>query len=370
MKHTNANLLIVISAVFITTVLLTGTINLPSDDNNGSAVANRAQLSSAVEMILINGGSFLMGDVFGEGKDNELPVHSVTLDDFHLAKFEVTVAEYRTFVEETGYKTSAEGPVNPEAQQKIIQTLRNRTKEKPLSKEEFQKVSQEYISYSGTYCWKTNTPGFEFRHDINWHNPDFDQTDNDPVICLSWDDAAHYCNWLSKKESLPVAYDLETREFLDAEGRPTEDVTEVKGYRLPTEAEWEYAAREGGKKVRFGNGKDVASSKEINFRADSGDYPYFEKGEYRRKTVPVGSFSPNSLGLYDMSGNAWEWCSDSYGAYVEESQANPCNLTGLYKVIRSGRWGGDANEIRVFSRYLFLANDRCNNSGFRIARSK
>jgi formylglycine-generating enzyme required for sulfatase activity len=205
---------------------------------------------------------------------------------------------------------------------------------------------------------------------LNWRNPGFGpQIDSHPVVAVSWNDAASYCNWLSRSEGLPVAYDLESGSMLDEEGNPTDDVRIVKGYRLPTEAEWEFAARERGRKVRFGTGKDIARSSEINFRADTVTHSFTELGDYRRGTTPVGSLLHNSLGLYDMSGNAWEWTSDCFSAYSSEAQTNPHPAGCEMRALRGGRWGGDAAEIRVFCRSGWHRNDRCNNSGFRIARS-
>jgi formylglycine-generating enzyme required for sulfatase activity len=142
---------------------------------------------------------------------------------------------------------------------------------------------------------------------------------------------------------------------LDENAEPTTDVSKVEGFRLPTEAEWEYAAREGGRKVRFGNGKDTARTSEINLNA--------------KRTMPVGSYQPNSLGLYDMSGNAWEWVSDTYAKYQSTDQVNPYVTAGKERMLRGGMWSGDASEARVFRRTRWPRNDRCNNSGFRIARS-
>jgi formylglycine-generating enzyme required for sulfatase activity len=318
------------------------------------------------KMILIEGGTFEMGDVFGEGNGNEVPVHTVEIDDFYLAALEVTVGEFRAFVKETGYKTSAEGPVDEAAQKSIIEKAMSGK----LSKEEMKQLSAQFLEYGGTYYWDGDIGTFGFDAAINWANPGFEQNDKHPAMCLSWNDAAGYCNWLSRKEGLPLAYDIETGSLLDENGDVTTDISLVKGYRMPTESEWEYAAREGGKKVRFGNGKNTARSSEINFHAAGGDYSYNEPGEYRDKTTEVGIFKPNRLGLYDMSGNAWEWCSDNLGIYTEESQTNPYGKNAGSRILRGGRWGGDAKSVRVFSRFPYECNNRCNNSGFRIARSK
>jgi formylglycine-generating enzyme required for sulfatase activity len=142
---------------------------------------------------------------------------------------------------------------------------------------------------------------------------------------------------------------------------------------LPTEAEWEYAARERGRKVRFGNGQDIARASEMNIDATSGKFAYAEQGESRGKAIPVGSFPPNSLGLHDMSGNAWEWCSDFMGRYPKEPQTNPYQQEGVQgprRAARGGPWVGDASFARVATRLGWVSDDRCNNIGFRVARSK
>ncbi len=152
----------------------------------------------------------------------------------------------------------------------------------------------------------------------------------------------------------------------------TNDITKVRGFRLPTEAEWEYAARGGGKTIRFGNGRNIARSSEINFDAGSSAHAYSEKGRYRKQTVPVGSFKPNDLGLFDMAGNVWEWCSDFVGPYRSEDEVNPYSTSGVdsRRAARGGRWGGSAPELRVSTRMGWTSSDRCNNIGFRLARSK
>lgn len=319
-------------------------------------------------MIFIEGGTFMMGDIFGDGQEDEQPVHQVTLDGFYLAQYAVTVAQFRTFVEESGYSTSAEGPEDTlgEGEKLIAQYSSGK-----LTEQEKLERHERFLEFGGTGFWDAdNRKWIGYIPTINWENPGFEQTDADPVTAVSHDDAILYCNWLSKKAGKPIAYDPKTGKILDENGNPTLDITTVKGYRLPTEAEWEYAAREGGGEVRFGNGKNIARSSEINFRGDEGEYPYLEIGEYAKQTKPVGSYLPNNLGLYDMSGNVWEWVSDKYATYNNEPQENPYITAGGMHALRGGRWGGDANEIRVFHRAPYPRNDRCNNSGFRIARSK
>lgn len=332
-----------------------------------SGCSEKEQGEVPENMVLVKGGAFEMGDVFGEGNENEIPVHQVTLNDFYLARYEVTVGEFKEFVRNTGYTTSAEGPINLEAHKRLMELA---TKGNP-TRQELQELQKEILTFSGAGFWdpeKCVWTGYDPH--TNFRNPGFEQADSHPVMAISPDDAMNYCNWLSKKEGLPAAYDIKAGALLDSTGNRTNDVTMVKGYRLPTEAEWEYAAREGGKKVRFGNGQDTARSSEMNFRADTGDFEYLEPGGYLKGTSPVGSYPPNSLGLHDMSGNAWEWMSDSYSEYSSENSINPYSTEGDTHALRGGRWGGDASEARVFSRSAWVRNDRCNNSGFRIARSK
>ncbi len=186
-----------------------------------------------------------------------------------------------------------------------------------------------------------------------------------PVINVSWEDAIAYCNWLSEKHGLQPVY--------SGQGSSTTANWSANGYRLPTEAEWEYAARGGGKKIRFGNGKDVADPKEINFDA-SADYkkPYSTVGTYRRQTVPVGSLnSPNALGLHDMSGNVREWCWDWYDAnyYNNSPTKDPKGPTsGDFRVVRGGSWYLSPNGSRVAYRYWLNPDYRGDITGFRVLR--
>lgn len=267
----------------------------------------------------IKGGTFQMGDVMGDQEQTDETVHSVTVKDFYMSKHEVTFDEFDAFCTAT-------------------------SRDKPS--------------------------------DQSWGRG------KRPVINVDWYDAIEYCNWRSEKEGLEKVYDIEKR-LLDPNNQNKADADSkrwyvqvnwnAKGYRLPTEAEWEYAAREGGRKVRFGNGKDIASPLEMNFAAQE-DYkkPYSIAGEYRGNTLPVGSFKANSLGLYDMSGNVWEWCSDWYSSDYYAGSANSSNpkgaTAGTYRVLRGGGWGAAPRLCRAAYRTYYAPTFRGNTIGFRLAR--
>ncbi len=337
------------------------------------------------DMVPIEGGTFVMGDVLGEGKPLERPTHEVTISSFLLGKTEITVGEFRKFAIATGYVTSAENRGKredqdrgrqkmSEMQARLSQLSGDSSSETAVERKQLgaqlTRLYGEVISLGGTWCFDGET--WEMKFAADWQKPGFEQASDHPVTCVSWDDAIHYCNWRSKKAGLPPAYDPKTRRLLDADGKETRDVTKVAGYRLPTEAEWEYAARDRGRKVRFGNGRDVAKVSEINCSPVPSDAQHAKTGKSRGRTTVVASFPPSRLGLYDMAGNVWEWCSDFVGRYRAEKQRDPYQLEGVQsrRAARGGRWGGGALELRASYRFGCLANDRCNNIGFRLARSK
>ena len=170
---------------------------------------------------------------------------------------------------------------------------------------------------------------------------------NRPVINVSWYDAVEYCNWLSQIQGLTPVYTIND-----------DDVTpdwNANGYRLPTEAEWEYAAREGGKKVRFGNGRNTLRSTDANFDAS--------------QTVPVNSFNPNALGLYNMSGNVWEWCWDWFDSYQASPVVNPRGpVSSSTRVLRGGSWIIAPQNCRVTNRSDNYPDARFSYYSFRVLR--
>jgi len=258
-------------------------------------------------MVLIQGGTFEMGATEEQIEDwNNVPVHQVTLDSYYISKYTVTFEQYDAFCETTGRK-------------------------KPS--------------------------------DEDWGRG------KRPVIYVNWYDAVEYCNWLSEQFGLTPCYQID-KSVEDANNKTDRDKLKwavqcdfgVDGFRLPTEAEWEYAARGRGQKIRFGNGKNTANPKEMNF--------YSPVVKHRKYTVLVDSLTPNILGLYNMSGNVWEWCWDWHSAYSSEPVRNPKGASsGTSRVLRGGSWGNDAEYLEVSDRISGYPDRRNRYLGFRLART-
>jgi formylglycine-generating enzyme required for sulfatase activity len=177
-------------------------------------------------------------------------------------------------------------------------------------------------------------------------NPsNFQKGDRYPVEQVSWDMVQDFITKLNKL------------------GKPQ--------YRLPSEAEWEYAARVGGKKVRFGTGKDTIGPEEANFNAsDLLKRAYSRSDHYRHETTPVNNFDPNSLGLYDMSGNVTEWVQDcwhsSYANAPSDGTAWERNCEGSDRVNRGGSWFNDPRNLRAAVRNYYTRDDASSSLGFRL----
>jgi formylglycine-generating enzyme required for sulfatase activity len=192
--------------------------------------------------------------------------------------------------------------------------------------------------------------------DIMRNNPSDFEGDDLPVENVSWYEVVEYCNRLSLKEGLTPAY-RGSRDDIVCDFN-------VTGYRLPTEAEWEYAAREGNKEYIFydysgGNNVDVVAW----YKDNSGE-----------STHPIGTKQPNRLGLYDMSGNVLEWCWDWYGSYTDRAQTNPVGPSGptslgTTRVVRSGSWSDYDRGVRSIDRNYKSPSTRNKNLGFRLVRS-
>ena len=230
------------------------------------------------------------------GKAYETPQHEVVLTrPFYMGVYDVTVGQFKEFLKETGYLTEAE---------KGSGALR--------------------LFPDGN--WK-NDP------EANWRNPGFVQTDDHPVVCVSWNDAGAFCNWLSDKEG--------------------------KKYGLPTEAQWEYSCR-AGSRTKFYFGDNDRLDQYVWYLANSED-----------QTHPVGQKKPNAWSLYDMHGNVWQWTADRFaGDYYQHSpREDPLGPSaGPWHLIRGGGWhemvsGDDVRQIGGTPPW-----DRSSHVGFRVVR--
>jgi formylglycine-generating enzyme required for sulfatase activity len=268
----------------------------------------------AVDMVAIPGGTFEMGDHAGVGGSKEQPVHSVTLDAFYMDKYEVSNTKFADFLNNSTVTVSYGSYVYQVggAGQLIC-----------------------YLSYA------LNHNGSTFGLDAG--------KDNHPVVFQTWYGAALYCNYLSTANGRTPCYDETTFDC---------DFT-ADGFRLPTEAEWEYASRGGEHNpyYQYPWGSDSITSADANYDFDIGT------------TVDVGSYAANGYGLYDMAGNVWEWCNDWYdGSYYSNSPAtNPTGpASGLYRVIRGGSWYYSAFYLRCANRNFIFPTRSDYSIGFRV----
>jgi len=261
------------------------------------------------EMVRIPPGRFLMGSPATEARYKryeEEPQHAVRIDyAFELGKCEVTLEEFTAFV------TDAKHDMGNSA---------------------FIWDGKEY----------KDTPG------KGWRDPGFTQSGKHPVCCVNWNDAKAYVAWLNAKQGLGRAQNA---------------------YRLPSEAEWEYACRAGTTKP-FSFGATISTA-QANY---NGEYTYGAgtKGEYRKKTTPVGSFPANAFGLHDVHGNVWEWCEDAWNANYNGAPTDGSPwLTGdaSSRVLRGGSWNYDPQFLRSANRNWYYPTDRYGSSGFRVART-
>ena len=236
---------------------------------------------------LVRPGQFQMGSENGDS--DEQPVRTVEITSaMYVSAHEVTVGQFRRFVEETGYRTDAEKEGS---------------------------------------CWTRSDGSWGYVDGAAWRNPGIEQTDSHPVVCVSWNDAHAYAEWA--------------------------------GGRLPTEAEWEYAAR-AGTTGDYAGDLDVMAWYGANAN---------------NTTHPVGVKTPNAWGLYDMHGNVWEWvsdwyASDIYGQYENGTVTDPEGAeSGSLRVFRGGGWFNTAGYVRVANRLGNAPGYRHGSVGFRIVRT-
>ena len=292
-----------------------------------SAPQPKKELTNSIGMklTLIPAGEFLMGsdesdpdafdDEFLDKAGGKTQKHRVRITrPFYLGVTEVTRGQFRRFVDEAGYQTEAEK------------------------------------DGKGGWGWNEATKKFEQNPKFTWQNAGFEQTDDHPVVNVSWNDAQAFVGWLSRKEG--------------------------KTYRLPTEAEWEYACR-AGTTTRYCFGDDPEGLAAFGNIADATAKEKFPDWTWAIAardgyvyTAPVGRYQPNAWGLFDMHGNVWEWCSDGYAAdYYKQSPVDdpPGAVQASDRVIRGGSWGNRPRGARSANRNGYEPEIRDNDLGFRLA---
>jgi sulfatase modifying factor 1 len=277
-------------------------------------------------LVPLPGGHFTMGVPMGEEeregvpaqvRGQSAPTHGVTVRPFALGKYEVTRGEFLAFVRETRHNMGDTCTALVTSDDRTRLTFRE-------------------------------TPG------RNWRHTGFEQTDEHPVVCVSWTDAKAYLAWLSRRTG--------------------------HGYRLPTESEWEYAARAGTPAARYwgdsrepacrnGNVRDETIVGELGVTADPGSY--FHCTDAHAHTAPVGRFAANRFGLHDMLGNVWEWVEDCWNASYLSAPADGSAWTAgdcVRRVARGGSWGSNPRDVRSGFRLRDDSNLRGVFSGLRVAR--
>jgi formylglycine-generating enzyme required for sulfatase activity len=221
--------------------------------------------------------------------------------------------------------------------------------------------TQRQVTVSAFYMGKYQVTQREYE-ELMGANPSSFKGSNLPVERVTWFEAVEYCNKRSQQEGLNPAYTISgtgnTRTVIWNQG--------AKGYRLPTEAEWEYACR-AGTTTPFSTGNNITTN-QANY---DGNYPYNNnaRGRWQEKTTNVGSFPANAWELYDMHGNVFEWCWDWHGSYASGSQTDPTGPDdGSYRVLRGGSWFDNGRYIRSANRNSSSPSLRSHSVGFRLVR--
>jgi len=316
----------------------------------------RIPIDGPLGMVWIPGGEFTMGSNSDKAWPDEKPAHRVRVDGCWMDQTEVTNAQFQAFVDATGYVTTAEKPPSLE---EIMKQSPPDTPAPP--KEKLVPGSLVFLPTKGPVDTRDYSQWWHWTPGASWRHPEgpasnLQGREQHPVVQVSWDDAIAYTSWAGK--------------------------------RLPTEAEWEFAARGGLEGKAYVWGDEPFSEEKPQCNIWQGEFPYHNtlKDGFER-TAPVKSFPPNGYGLYDMAGNAWEWCADWYDRELyrrREGKGTVVNPTGPDHTIdatqpfmpqRVQRGGSFLCNDSYCSRYRPSARHGCSpdtgmsHVGFRCAKS-
>lgn len=272
-------------------------------------------------MLFVEGGSFEMGS---DKRIDTMPMREVTLSDYFMSKYPVTQAQW---VEVMGYNPS---DFDEDGNDVLF-----------VSRDRIEAIGGEFAIELPEETAGSIPIGYVPK----------DIVDECPVVNVSWGECVEFCNALNKRYGHKPTYVRCGSGFKWMKGR--------RGFRLPTEAEWEFAAR--GR--RRSNGFLYSGSNKIDAVGWTGD----NSGEYCHR---VGELMPNELGLYDMSGNVYEWCWDRYGLYSERDNINPCgSVRGRNRVLRGGSFAWHEDCCAVFYRLNRAPSTIVDDYGFRLVFS-
>lgn len=318
--------------------LLSCCSDLPSRFRSGeiSGTSMDGNVQASLEgMVLIPAGSFIMGGDSLWGRPDEFPHHNVRLSAFYMDEHEVTNKQFRAFVEATDYVTTAERkPDWKELKKQLPPGTPKPTEEVLVAASLVFKGTEGPVSLNNPAIWWEWVPGADWKHPEG-PGSDIEGKDDYPVVHVSWEDAAAYAQWAGK--------------------------------RLPTEAEWEYAARGGKSNTIYPWGNEMVHQGKVKANSWDGKFPYQNTASdgYER-LAPVAQYEPNGYGLYDMGGNVWEWCADWYrsdyyqASLDEEIMENPAGPESSLDPVEPYA------QKKVTRGGSFLCNDQyC--SGFRVA---
>lgn len=302
---------------------------------NTNAIQQRSD-TNHTGMVYIQGGTFMMGGDNKQASADEYPKHQVTVDGFWMDITEVTNKEFAEFVKATGYITTAERPVDWEEIKKQLPPESVKPHDSLLLPSSLVfRPTQQAVDLRDYTAW------WEWKRGADWRHPQGPESsiegkDNYPVTQVSWDDAMAYCKWAGK--------------------------------RLPTEAEWEFAARGGLQNNIYPWGNENVEMGKAKANYWQGKFPY--KNDLRDlfyKSAPVKTYPANGYGLYDMAGNVWEWCWDWYKNDYYDSANKPNGILNPTGPTQSFDPDEPYSPKRVTRGGSFLCNESyC--SGYRVAR--